>query len=218
VRQLESDQEPPENPARTRGDHGVTTEAERLQQALDLAYAYLNPRDRTVAEVCRRLRGRGVSEELTEMAVRTLEEQGFLSDARFARLFVADKRRLEQWGSERIRRGLVARGIDRDLADTALAEGVAGTDGAGTDRDGTDRDGMDGDGADRGGAGGRASAGRSEEEPETELDRALAVLRRRFPDPPQDRRERNRALGLLLRKGYESELALSALSAHARAD
>ncbi len=214
MRQLESDQEPPVNPARTRGVHGVTTEAERLQQALDLAYAYLNPRDRTVAEMRRRLRGRGVSEELTEMAVRTLEEQAFLSDARFARLFVADKRRLEQWGSERIRRGLVACGIDRDLADAALAEGVAGTDG-----DGADRDDMDADGADRGGAGSGGTAGRGgEPEPETELDRALAVLRRRFPDPPRDRRERNRALGLLLRKGYESELALDALSAHARGD
>ena len=55
-------------------------------------------------------------------------------------------------------------------------------------------------------------------EPQSELDRAVAVLRRRFPDPPQDRRDRNRALGMLLRKGYESELALDALSAYARGD
>ncbi len=37
-------------------------------------------------------------------------EQGYLDDARFARMFVADKRELEQWGRERIRRGLLARG------------------------------------------------------------------------------------------------------------
>ena len=204
MRRLESDQEPPESPVGPGDAHGATTEAERLQKALDLAYAYLNPRDRTVQEVRLRLQHRGVSEELTEVAVRTLAEQGFLNDARFARLFVADKRRLEQWGSERIRRGLLARGIARDLADAALAE-----DGAAAD----------GDGAHMGGSGSEGTADRGgEPEPETELDRALAVLRRRFPDPPQDRRQRNRALGLLLRKGYEGELALDALSAHARGD
>jgi regulatory protein len=164
----------------------VTAE-ERLQKALDLAYAYLNPRERTVQEVRLRLRRRGVSEEVTEEALRVLAGQGFLDDGRFARLLVGDKRRLERWGSERIRRGLLDRGIDRALAEAALAETAD-----------------EGDAADQG------------DEPETELERALAVLRRRFPEPPQDRRDRNRALGLLLRKGYETELALDALSAHAR--
>ena len=54
--------------------------------------------------------------------------------------------------------------------------------------------------------------------PESELDRALELLRRRFPTPPEDRRERERALGVLLRKGYESELALDALAAHTRGE
>jgi regulatory protein len=50
---------------------------------------------------------------------------------------------------------------------------------------------------------------------EEELAQALEVLRRRCPDPPRERRERDRALGILLRKGYESELALEALQLHA---
>lgn len=49
----------------------------------------------------------------------------------------------------------------------------------------------------------------------TELERALALLRRRFPAPLPDRRSRDRALGVLIRKGYESEAALEALAAHA---
>lgn len=167
----------------------VGSEEERLQKALDLAYAYINPRDRTLSEVQLRLQRRGVSEELTERALQALAEQGFLDDARFARLFVADKRTLEQWGSERIRRGLLSRGIDRHLVDAALAEEA---DSAGDDD----------------GVGGSLS----------ELDRALALLRRRFPQPPKDRRDRNRALGMLLRKGYESELALDALAAYARGE
>jgi regulatory protein len=49
-----------------------------------------------------------------------------------------------------------------------------------------------------------------------ELKRALELLRRRFPTPAADRRERDRALGVLLRKGYDVDLALDALAAHAR--
>ena len=158
---------------------------EKLQRALDLGYAYLNRRERTVAEVRAQLERKGVSPELIDPAVRTFAEQGFLDDERFVQLFISDKRELEQWGSERIRRGLLARGIDRELAERAVAPGAGDAD-------------------------------RLADEEPTELERALELLRGRFPDPPRARRERDRALGVLLRKGYESELALDALSAYAR--
>jgi regulatory protein len=154
---------------------------ESLQRARELSYAFLNRRDRTVSEVSLHLERKGVGSELVEQAVRELCEQGLLDDGRFARLFVSEKRELEQWGSERIRRGLISRGIERELAEAALS--CTGETGVG--------------------------------EP-SELERALALLRRRYPSPPEDRRERERALGVLLRKGYESDLALDALSAYAR--
>jgi regulatory protein len=46
-----------------------------------------------------------------------------------------------------------------------------------------------------------------------ELGAAVALLRRRFPAPPQDDRGRERALGMLLRKGYDSEVAYDAVRA-----
>jgi regulatory protein len=49
-----------------------------------------------------------------------------------------------------------------------------------------------------------------------ELDAALALLRRRFPGLGDDPRERRRALGVLVRKGYEQELAWDAIRQHAR--
>jgi regulatory protein len=49
-----------------------------------------------------------------------------------------------------------------------------------------------------------------------ELEAALAVLRRRFARPPADDRSRDRALGLLVRKGYELELAYDAVRAFER--
>jgi regulatory protein len=50
-----------------------------------------------------------------------------------------------------------------------------------------------------------------------EMQRALELLRRRFAGREWDRRERDRALGVLVRKGYGVELALDAIAAHARA-
>jgi regulatory protein len=109
--------------------------------------------------------------------VRTVIENGYVDDARFARLFAQDKRQLEQWGSERIRTNLLARGVDRELVERALADRAPGED----------------------------------EAEDGELARAVALLRGRFGSPAGDRTERERQLGVLLRKGYELELALEAL-------
>jgi regulatory protein len=144
--------------------------------ALAIAYAYLNRRERTESELRAHLETREQTDDGVQAAIEELTELGYLDDARYARLFTQDKRNLEQWGAERIRRALNERGVDRDLVEQAL----------------------------------RA------EEPELELDRALALLRARFPRPPADRRDRDRALGMMIRKGYDSELALDALSAYAR--
>jgi regulatory protein len=167
------------------------------ERALELAYGYLSRRERTVNEVRRHLL-REVDEASAGAAIDELADQGVLDDVRFARLFVQDKRELEQWGNERIRRGLVARGIDPDLADAALAApdaALAAPDAALAAPD--------------------AALAAPEAAP-SELTRALGLLRQRFPQPPHGRRERERALGLLLRKGYEPELALDALEAHGR--
>ena len=50
---------------------------------------------------------------------------------------------------------------------------------------------------------------------EGELEAALALLRRRFPAPPATPRDCERALGMLVRKGYELELAHDAIRRHA---
>ncbi|MGN6170416.1 MAG: regulatory protein RecX [Solirubrobacteraceae bacterium] len=164
---------------------GVATEhvlGAQVERALGVAYSYLNKRERTALEVDRRLRREGISSEAVAQTIALLHDQGALDDHRFARLFIDDKRALEHWGSERIRRALAQRGIDFDTVATVVD------------------------------AGGGDSYGSSE----GDRERALAVLRSRFPEPPRSRRDRDRALGVLLRKGYEPELALEALSAYSR--
>jgi regulatory protein len=48
-----------------------------------------------------------------------------------------------------------------------------------------------------------------------ELEAACALLQRRFPALDEDQRERRRAYGVLVRKGYDHELAWEAIGAHA---
>jgi regulatory protein len=51
-----------------------------------------------------------------------------------------------------------------------------------------------------------------------ELEAAVALLEQRFPVAPETRRDRDRALGMLVRKGYALELASDALRRHGGAD
>jgi regulatory protein len=53
-------------------------------------------------------------------------------------------------------------------------------------------------------------------QPVDELEAAIELLERRFPVPPGDGRDRNRALGLLVRRGYDLDLACDAIRAHER--
>ena len=53
------------------------------------------------------------------------------------------------------------------------------------------------------------------QDPEEEMAAALELLRRRCPAPPATRAERDRALGILVRRGYSMDLALDALRRHA---
>ena len=56
------------------------------------------------------------------------------------------------------------------------------------------------------------------QDPEEEMSAALELLRRRCPNPPANRAERDRALGILVRRGYPPELAFDALRRHAGAE
>jgi regulatory protein len=62
------------------------------------------------------------------------------------------------------------------------------------------------------------AAALGEQDHEEELEAALALLRRRVPNVPETPRQRDRALGVLVRKGYELELAHDALRRYAGAD
>lgn len=92
----------------------------RLQRALDLAYAYLAKRDRTVREVRRRLQEREVDPASVEEALAELTDAGMLDDARYATRFAEDRRNLDSWGASRIERRLVEVGVTSEHIEAAL--------------------------------------------------------------------------------------------------
>jgi regulatory protein len=174
----------------------ATAEAEsagpETGKGFGIACAYLNRRERTVAEVRARLERAELPDDEIDAVLAELLEFGYLDDARYARVFTEDKRALEAWGNERIARTLRERGVERELIEMALAEET--------------EDDAFGEGA--GGATGSEADG--------ELERAVTLLRQRFPSGPAAQRDRERAFGVLARKGYESETAADAVREWAR--
>lgn len=150
-------------------------EVDPIQHTRELAWAALNRRERTEAELRSLLTGKRAHPDAIDEVLAELLEQGYLDDASYARRFADDRRRLDAWGSERIERRLVAAGVAPEHIAAALGDGGG------------------------------------------EFEAALALLRRRVPDPPSTPQERDRALRLLLRKGYVHELAYDAVRRHAGA-
>jgi regulatory protein len=121
-----------------------------------------------------------------------------------------------------LRRALAAKGVEPEDADAVVAELKAGgyvDDQAYARRFAEDRRHLDGWGSERierrlralGVDREHVAAALAQRTADEELGTAVALLERRFPAPPDGPRECERALGMLLRRGYELELAHDAL-------
>jgi regulatory protein len=89
------------------------------------AYRLLGHRARSRHELRRRLLQKGHDDAAVAGALERLAADGLLDDAEFARSYVADKRGLSRWGSQRIRRGLAELGVADEVGDAALAAAAA---------------------------------------------------------------------------------------------
>jgi regulatory protein len=98
------------------------------ERALGDAYRLLGHRARSCAELRRRLLQKEHEEAVVDGVLERLAEEGLLDDAEFARRYVADKRTLGRWGSQRIRRGLAELGVAGPVIDAAVGSADAGGD------------------------------------------------------------------------------------------
>jgi len=96
------------------------------ERALADAYRLLGHRARSRAELRRRLLLKEHEEVVVDTVLERLAEEGLLDDAEFARRYVADKRTLGHWGSQRIRRGLAELGVAGPVIDAAVGSADAG--------------------------------------------------------------------------------------------
>ncbi len=101
---------------------GASTPEEELRRAVDLAYKALAARDRTEAELRAFLERKRAEPDAIGAAIQELREAGQVDDVRYAQRFAEDKRSIERWGSERIERDLVRRGVAAEVAAAAAAD------------------------------------------------------------------------------------------------
>jgi regulatory protein len=86
------------------------------------ALRFLRVRERTVREVGDYLKRRGHAAALIAEALRELCESGFVSDRRFAEMFLRDRQRLRPMSRVAAARDLAARGVPPAIVAEALAE------------------------------------------------------------------------------------------------
>ena len=94
------------------------TKSEPFQRAYAAALASLSRRPRTEAELRKRL-ARGHSAAVVDEVVAVLRNESRLDDAAFARLWRDSRLSLNPRSGAAIRRELVAKGVERDLATEA---------------------------------------------------------------------------------------------------
>lgn len=146
---------------------------------LAAALRFLEARQRSAAEVRRRLTTAGYRDELVVGAIMRLVELGVLDDEAFARAWVESRDRARPRGERALRSELARKGIDRQLVDDVLGE-------------------------------------RTIDQPDADVAAARRVLERhahalaRVADP---RSRRQRAYALLARNGFDSEVAVEAITA-----
>jgi regulatory protein len=151
---------------------------------LEAALRFLEARQRSVAEVRRRLTTAGYREELVTSAIERLGELGMLDDEAFAAQWVESRDRARPRGERALRQELRQKGIDSETIAATLEARNAGA----------DDDAGEADGA----------------RPSAEEDAARRLLARhahaldRIADP---RARRQRAYALLARNGFGPEVA-----------
>ncbi|MGL6290841.1 MAG: regulatory protein RecX [Silanimonas sp.] len=151
--------------------------------AYQRALGLLVRREHSAGELKRKLRGKGVEADELDVALETLQRQGFQDDRRYAEALVRS-RALAGQGPVRIRAELRMNGVPTADVDAAFEAAEAG-------------------GVDWLGVASRVAA------------RFLPALR--GARGPEGLKQRHRAMGFLLRRGFPQDIAREALSAGAGA-
>lgn len=89
---------------------------------LEAALRFLEARQRSSAEVRRRLLHHGYRADLVEGCIERLTELGMLDDAAFARAWVESRDRARPRSGQALRRELAVKGIDREVVEGTMGD------------------------------------------------------------------------------------------------
>ena len=102
-------------------------ELEEIKQIVNVRRAYnyavnlLSRRDHSERELMTKLTQKGYSDGAEE-AIRKLRDGGYVSDERFARLYVRELQTFKKYGKRRIEQELYRKGVDREIIREVLEE------------------------------------------------------------------------------------------------
>ena len=102
-------------------------ELEEIKQTVSVRRAYnyavnlLSRRDHSERELMTKLTQKGYSDGAEE-AIRKLRDGGYVSDERFARLYVRELQTFKKYGKRRIEQELYRKGVDREIISEVLEE------------------------------------------------------------------------------------------------
>ena len=100
----------------TSGSHDL-----QYRQVLEKARKFCAWQERCAAEVDRKLRSLGCTEQQRSSILSSLQEDDYLNEKRFAHSFVRGKINQNQWGRIRIKKELEWRGLDKETIQDALS-------------------------------------------------------------------------------------------------
>lgn len=90
------------------------------QQALSRLMALCARGEHSSGEMLQKMRLWGLADEAQARIMERLTKDRFVDDERFARAFVNDKIKYNQWGRRKIEQALWAKGVDRDVQHRVL--------------------------------------------------------------------------------------------------
>jgi regulatory protein len=143
---------------------------------LEAALRFLEPRQRAIGEVRRRLVGAGYQPDLVEGAIARLLDLGILDDEAFTAAWVDSRDRARPRGERALRQELRLKGVDGTLIDDAMASR-------------------------------RPEPGGDDDPDVPAAERLLARHATQLGRVADPRARRQRAYGLLVRNGFDSEIA-----------
>jgi len=83
---------------------------------------YCAYQDRCTQEVVTKLRSWQLEEQEQRQVLQILKNDGFIDDERYVQSFIRGKINTKQWGVQKIRMGLLQKGISKDLIDKYIED------------------------------------------------------------------------------------------------